>query len=207
LTTNSLAGRESGDTTTAPVVATEFERDVLPLFDLLYRHAFRMTSNHADAEDLLQETAIKAYAGLNSFLPGSNLKAWLFRIMINTYIGDYRKKKRQPVHVSAEVTTGRRLVSAAGRPAALRSAEDLALDLLPDPQIKAAMEDLPEQFREAVYFADIVGYSYKEIAAMLDIRQGTVSSRINRGRRQLRDLLADSPGARRISGARRRGID
>lgn len=182
--------------TATPLSATEFERDMVPLLEPLFRHALRMTFNHADAEDLLQETALKAYAGRHSFLPGSNLQAWLYRIMTNTYINGYRKAKRRPAQHPADEITDRRLAAnTALLPKALRSAEEQALELLPDSDIKAAMEVLPERLRLAVYFADVAGYSYKEIATLLGIRQGTVSSRLNRGRRQLRDLLADSPGA------------
>jgi RNA polymerase sigma-70 factor (ECF subfamily) len=153
-----------------------------------------MTSNRADAEDLLQETVLNAYAGLRAFEPGTNLNAWLRRIMTNAYINSYRRQKRRPAEDPTGEITDRQLAASAPRsPGGLRSAEDQALDVLPDPDLKAAMMALPEQFRVAVYFADIAGYSYKEIAAMTDTRQGTVSSRLNRGRKQLRHLLSDSP--------------
>jgi RNA polymerase sigma-70 factor (ECF subfamily) len=153
-----------------------------------------MTSNQVDAEDLVQETVLNAYAGLRAFEPGTNLKAWLRRIMTNTYISSYRRQKRRPAqHPTGEITDRQLLAIAPRAPGGLRSAEDQALEMLPDPYLKAAMMLLPEQFRIAVYFADIAGYSYKEIAAMTDTRQGTVSSRLNRGRKQLRDLLFDSP--------------
>jgi RNA polymerase sigma-70 factor (ECF subfamily) len=153
-----------------------------------------MTCNRSDAEDLLQETALKAYTGMSAFEPGTNLKAWLYRIMTNTYISSYRTRKRRPVEHPTDNISDRELVVSAPRsPAGLRSAEDQALEMLPDSRIKAAMLLLPEQFRTAVYFADIAGYSYKEIAAMTDTREGTVSSRLNRGRKQLRDLLIDPP--------------
>jgi RNA polymerase sigma-70 factor, ECF subfamily len=152
-----------------------------------------MTSNRVDAEDLLQETVLNAYAGLRAFEPGTNLGAWLRRIMTNTHISSYRKQKRRPAQHSTAEITDRQLVACASRtPGGLRSAEDQALEVLTDPDLKAAMMALPEQFRIVVYFADIAGYSYKEIAAMTDTRQGTVSSRLNRGRKRLRDLLFDS---------------
>lgn len=174
--------------------STQFESAIIPLLGPLYRQALRMTCNQADAEDLVQETALNAYVGLPAFEPGTNLKAWLRRIMINTYIDSYRRQKRRPAQYPTDEITDRQLAASAPRtPGALRSAEDQALEMLPDPFLKAAMMVLPEQFRMAVYFADIAGYSYKEIAAMTDTRQGTVSSRINRGRKQLRDLLFDSP--------------
>jgi RNA polymerase sigma-70 factor (ECF subfamily) len=177
---------------------------VIPLLEPLRRRAIHMTSSIADAEDLLQETLLKAYAGRRSFQPETNLKAWLFRIMTNTYISNYRTKKRQPAQYSTDQITDRQLAaSAAHQSAGLWSAEEQALATLPDPQIKAAMQALPEQFRIAVYFADIAGFSYKEIAAIMETEQGTVSSRINRGRERLRHLLVDSPSRRRPQGGSR----
>jgi RNA polymerase sigma-70 factor (TIGR02947 family) len=175
-------------------LSAHFESAVTPLLEFLYWQALRMTSNRADAEDLVQDTVLNAYAGRRAFEPGTNLTAWLRRIMINTYISSYRKQKRRPaLHPSGEITDQQLAASASRTPGGLRSAEELALDKLADPHLKAAMMALPEQFRIAVYFADIAGYSYKEIAEMTDTRQGTVGSRLNRGRKQLRDLLFDSP--------------
>jgi RNA polymerase sigma-70 factor (ECF subfamily) len=177
-------------------LSARFEREVVPLRDLLYRQAFRMTRNHADAEDLVQETVMKAYAGFGSFRSGTNLKAWLMRILTNTYINGYRKKRRQPMQYSAEDLTDQYLTEANARSAAseLRSAEDHALDLLPDNDIKAAMQALPGQFREVVYYADVEGFRYKEIAALTNTPHGTVMSRLHRGRRQLRMLLGGGVG-------------
>jgi RNA polymerase sigma-70 factor (ECF subfamily) len=181
--------------------AAHFERDVMPLLESLRGRAIQITSTIADAEDLLQETLLRAYAGRRSFEPGTNLKAWLFRIMINACISSYRAKRRRPEHYLTDEITDRQLAtSAAHRSAGLCSAEDQALATLPDPQIKAAMQALPEQFRIAVYFADVEGFSYKEIAEIMGTEPGTVSSRINRGREQLRRLLIDSPGRRRPQG-------
>jgi RNA polymerase sigma-70 factor (ECF subfamily) len=155
-----------------------------------------MTANRADAEDLLQETVLNAYAGLRAFEPGTNLNAWLRRIMTNTYISGYRKQKCRPTqHPTAEISDRHLVASAPRTPGGLRSAEDQALEMVPDPHLKAAMMALPEQFRIAVYFADIAGYSYKEIATMTGTRQGTVGSRLNRARKQLRDLLSDAPAS------------
>ncbi len=166
-----------------------------------------MTTALADAEDLLQETLLKAYAGRDSFQPHTNLKAWLFRIMTNTCISSYRTAKRRPVQYPTDHITDRQLAaSAAHGSAGLWSAEDEALATLPDSEIKAAMQSLPEQFRVAVYFADVVGLSYKEIAAIMETEQGTVSSRINRGREQLRNLLVDSPSRRPGGGPRHRTV-
>ncbi|OBK14395.1 sigma-70 family RNA polymerase sigma factor [Mycobacterium asiaticum] len=178
----------------SPLSAQQFESAVIPLLEPLYRQALRLTANPADAEDLVQETVLNAYAGLRAFEPGTNLKAWLRRIMMNAYISGYRKQKCRPAqHPTGEITDQQLVASASRMPSGLRSAEDQALEKLPDPYLKAAMMVLPEQFRVVVYFADIAGYSYKEIAAMTDTRQGTVSSRLNRGRKQLRALLFDSP--------------
>jgi RNA polymerase sigma-70 factor (ECF subfamily) len=173
-----------------------FEREVIPLRDVLYHHAFRKCRNHADAEDLVQETVMKAYAKFDSFQSGTNLKAWLLRILTNTYINMYRQARRRPVQCSAEEFTDQDLTEAKARSAAsvLRSAEDHALDLLADNEIKSAMQALPTQFREAVYYADVAGLRCDEIAVLTDAPRGTVMSRLHRGRRQLRTLL-DLPTA------------
>lgn len=173
-----------------------FECEVVPLRNLLYRHAFRTTRNHADAEDLVQETMMKAYAGFESFRSGTNAKAWLLRIMTNTYINGYRQKQRQPQHYCADQIPDQYLTEANARSAAstLQSAEDRVLDLLPDNDIKAAMQALPEQFREVVYYADVEGLRYDEIAAMMNTPRGTVMSRLHRGRRQLRIMLGSAVG-------------
>lgn len=176
-----------------------FEREAIPLRDALYRHAIRMSRNHADAEDLVQEAMMKAYAGFHAFRPDTNLHAWLLRILVNRYISDYRKKRRQPVQCSTEELTQQRLVETYTRsaPAGLRSAEDQALDSLPDNDIKSAMQTLPQQFRHVVYYADVEGLRYREIAAIMNTPTGTVASQLHRGRRQLRRLLADSSGGAR----------
>ena len=173
-----------------------FEREVVPLSNLLYRQAFRMSKNHADAEDLVQETLMRAYTHFDSFRSDTNLKAWLLRILTNTYINGYRRKRRQPLHYSTEDLTDQDLTAANVRSSAsaLRSAEDHALALLPDNDIKAAMQALPVQFRDAVYYADVEGLRYDEIAALMNSPRGTVMSRLHRGRRQLRTLLGDAVG-------------
>src|ERR1700758_1423378 len=173
-----------------------FERDALPLQDSLYRNAFRMSRNHADAEDLVQETMMKAYAGFHSFRRGTNMRAWLLRILINSYISNYRKKQRQPVQYAAEDISEQRLVDSHPRcaPASMRSAEDHALDSLPDDVIKAAMQVLPRQFRDVVFYADVEGLSYQEIGAIMNTATGTVASQLYRGRRKLRRLLGDGVG-------------
>ena len=172
--------------------ALRFERDVAPLREPLYRHALRMCRNHADAEDLVQDTMVKAYSNFHTFLPDSNLKAWLHRILTNTYISGYRRKRWQPVQCSMETITDQELAAHAQHtPTGLVSAEDEALAALPDTEIRAAMQALPEQFRAVVYYADVEGFRYREIAEMMGTPRGTVMSRLARGRQHLRRLLVD----------------
>jgi RNA polymerase sigma-70 factor (ECF subfamily) len=142
----------------------------------------------------VQETMMKAYAGFHAFRRDTNMQAWLLRILINTYISEYRKKRRQPLQHSTEELTEQRLMQTYTRsaPAGLRSAEDQALDRLPDNDIKSAMQALPQQFRYVVYYADIQGLPYQQIAAIMNTPTGTVASQLHRGRRQLRKLLADN---------------
>ena len=177
-------------------LSARFGREVVPLRGLLYRHALRMSRNHADADDLVQETVMKAYVHFDSFRSGSNMNAWLFRMLTNTYINGYRRKRRQPVPYSTEQLTDPYLTEASARStaSAMRSAEDHALDLLPDNDIKAAMQALPGQFREVVYYADVEGLAYKEIAILTNAPHGTVVSRLHRGRRRLRELLGGVAG-------------
>jgi len=167
-----------------------FERDVLPLLPGMYGAALRMTRNPADAEDLLQDTMLRAYRGFASFQEGTNLKAWLYRILTNSFINTYRKKQREPRTVEGpEDLDEWFLFDRLGARSVERSAEDDVLEKIPDADVKAALESIPANFRMAVVLADVEGFSYKEIAEITDVPIGTVMSRLHRGRKALEKAL------------------
>jgi RNA polymerase sigma-70 factor (ECF subfamily) len=175
-----------------PALKERFEREVLPLLPNLYGAALRMTRNPADAEDLVQETYLRAYRGFSGFQEGTNLRAWMYRILTNTFINAYRKRQRQPVTVPDDDIEDWFLYDRLGGSGVESSAESEVLERLPDEDVQRALEALPEGFRMAVLLADVEGFSYKEIAEILDVPIGTVMSRLHRGRKALEKALWES---------------
>ncbi|MCG7267608.1 MULTISPECIES: sigma-70 family RNA polymerase sigma factor [unclassified Corynebacterium] len=177
---------------TADELLQRFEADALPLLDQLYGAAVRMTRNPADAQDLVQDAYMKAYQAFGSFKEGTNLKAWMYRILTNTYINSYRKAQRRPTESSADEMTDWQLAETAKHDSVgLESAEVEALKNIPDKRIQDALMSLGEDYRMVVYYADVEGLAYKEIAEIMDTPIGTVMSRLHRGRKQLRSKLKD----------------
>lgn len=178
-----------------------FESEVIPCGGQLYSAALRMTRNPNDAEDLVQETLTKAFVALGQFTPGTNIRAWLHRILANTFINGCRKRSRQPeLTLKADLDGVESAADPLGRP--VRSAEAEALDRLQSSPVMQALQELPEGFRAAIYLADVEGYPYREIATMLDVPLGTVMSRLHRGRARLRQRLA-GPGGQAAPRGRR----
>src|SRR3954465_2524338 len=176
-----------------PALRERFERDVLPLLPSLYGAAMRMTRNRSDAEDLVQETYLRAYRGFGGVQEGTNLKAWLYRILTNSYINTYRKKQREPQIVDGpEDVDEWYLYDRLGGRSVEDSAETTVLDTIPDQAVKDAVESLPERFRLPVLLADVEGFSYKEIAEIMETPIGTVMSRLHRGRKALEKALWDT---------------
>ena len=179
-----------------------FERDAMPLSSSLYSAALRYTRNPHDAEDLVQETYIKAFNSFHQFTPGTNLKAWMYRILSTTFINNYRKDQRRPLQSDKEVEDWQLFESASHTSDQGRSAEDEVLDNIPDGDVKNALASIPEEFRMSVYLADVEGFSYKEIAEIIGVPAGTVMSRLHRGRKLLREALSDYAQSRGISTAK-----
>ncbi|WP_280798175.1 sigma-70 family RNA polymerase sigma factor [Aurantimicrobium minutum] len=179
--------------TTAPSAKSAlFEEQAMEHIDKLYAHAMRKTGNRVDANDLVQETYLKAFAAFDQFQQGTNIKAWLHRILENTYINQYRKLQNQPYYSPLEDLEDWQLGDAESRTAtSSRSAEAEAIDHLPASAVKDALQAIPEDFRAAVYLVDVEGYSYQEVADIMETPTGTVMSRLHRGRKLLREQLAD----------------
>ena len=179
--------------------AASFERDALPYLDKMYPSALRLTRNRADAEDLVQDTFVKAYTSFGQFEPGTNVRAWLHRILITTFISSYRKRQREPQPAMASDIP--EWQPARGWPdptVELKSAETEALERQADPSVKLALQALSEDLRTVVYLADVEGYAYREIAGLIGTRIGTVGSRLHRAHRQLRGLLHDHAATRHL---------
>lgn len=172
-----------------PALKERFEREALPLLPNLYSAALRMTRNPADAEDLVQETYLRAFRGFGGFEEGTNLRAWMYRILTNTFINAYRKRQREPVTVTDEDVQDWYLYDKLGEAGVEASAESAVLERLPDEDVQRALEALPDGFRLAVLLADVEGFSYKEIAEIMGIPIGTVMSRLHRGRKALEKAL------------------
>jgi RNA polymerase sigma-70 factor (ECF subfamily) len=197
----------AGSTNESPEAAGDvralFEEQALQYMDQLYAAAMRMTKNPSDAADLVQETFVKAYTAFGQFQQGTNLKAWLYRIQTNTFINNYRKNQRNPYQGTIDDLEDWQLGGAESvtQHTSTRSAEAEAIDHLPDSAVKDALQSIPEDFRLAVYFADVEGFSYQEIADIMKTPVGTVMSRLHRGRRLLRGLLAEYASDRGIVAA------
>ncbi|MBN8423757.1 sigma-70 family RNA polymerase sigma factor [Microbacterium esteraromaticum] len=193
------------DDTASDDARRDFQEQAIPYMDQLYAAAMRMTRNPADAADLVQETFVKAYGAWSSFSQGTNLKAWLYRILTNTYINIYRKKQREPFQGTIDDLEDWQLGGAESTTATRsRSAEAEAIDRMPASAVKDALQEVPEDFRLAVYLADVEGFAYQEIADIMKTPIGTVMSRLHRGRRMLRELLADYAAERGIAAAQPR---
>lgn len=186
------AGDERTHEETKSALAERFSAEALPLLDQLYAGALRLTRKPADAEDLVQETYMQAFRKFNQYQPGTNLKAWMYRIMTNTLLNQYRSKSRRPQEDgSGEISDQAQVAQSLHHQVGMPSAETIALERLPNETIQEAFEKLSDENRTAVYLADVEQFSYKEISEILGIPLGTVMSRLHRGRSQLREELAE----------------
>ena len=176
---------------TAAERTKRFERDALQYMNQLYAAAMRYTRNPEDAQDLVQDTYAKAYTSFHQFEPGTNLKAWLYRVLTTTFINTYRKDQRRPQTSDSELEDWQLAEASSHTSDQGKSTEDVVLENLPDSDIKNALAQIPEEFRMVVYLADVEGFSYKEIAEIVGVPTGTVMSRLHRGRKQLREKLTD----------------
>jgi len=183
--------RVDRDKETAAERTKRFERDALQYMNQLYAAALRYTKNPEDAQDLVQDTYAKAYTSFHQFEPGTNLKAWLYRVLTTTFINTYRKDQRRPQTSDSELEDWQIAEASSHTSDQGKSTEDVVLENLPDSDIKKALAEIPEEFRMVVYLADVEGFSYKEIAEIVGVPAGTVMSRLHRGRKQLREKLSD----------------
>ena len=182
-------------------LAARFTAEAMQYTNQLYSAALRYTKNPHDAQDLVQDTYAKAFTSFHQFEPGTNLKAWLYRVLTTTFINNYRKDQRRPQVSDSEVEDWQLHAAASHTSDQGKSAEDEVLENLPDGDVRRALHEIPEEFRMVVYYADVEGYPYKEIAEILEIPAGTVMSRLHRGRKLLRELLADYAKSRGIGKA------
>jgi RNA polymerase sigma-70 factor (ECF subfamily) len=176
---------------TSLALKERFEKEAMAYVNQIYAAALRYTKNSHDAEDLVQDTYAKAFTSFHQFEEGTNLKAWLYRILTTTFINNYRKDQRRPQNADSELEDWQLAQAASHTSDQGKSAEDEVLENLPDGDIRRALEAIPEEFRLVIYYADVEGYSYKEIAEILDIPSGTVMSRLHRGRKLLREALRE----------------
>lgn len=183
--------RVDRDKETAAERTKRFERDALQYMNQLYAAALRYTKNPEDAQDLVQDTYAKAYTSFHQFEPGTNLKAWLYRVLTTTFINTYRKDQRRPQTSDSELEDWQIAEASSHTSDQGKSTEDVVLENLPDSDIKKALAEIPEEFRMVVYLADVEGFAYKEIAEIVGVPAGTVMSRLHRGRKQLREKLSD----------------